>query len=158
MHVSQSAGEVRDDLDRVTPQPQGGLCTEIKHHKKRCSRSVILKANRCPRPRGIERKICTSNVKRNAVAAIFSRDTVSTNLESENVNVRYDNIELALRRGGEEGQGSKFSDVHRTCISIDLKWRSMSKTVFTQHDPFEPWYTCQCNVWLDVQRFSCLIV
>ena len=26
-------------------------------------------------PRGIERKICTSNVNRNAIAAIFSRDT-----------------------------------------------------------------------------------
>ena len=47
-------------------------------------------------------------------------------------------------------------------LSIDLKiqplghtitfrpeWRSLSKTVFTQYDPFEPWYTCHSNVWLD---------
>ena len=25
----------------------------------------------------------------------------------------------------------------------------MSKTVFTQYDPFETWYTCQSDVWLD---------
>ena len=52
-------------------------------------------------------------------------------------------------------------------LSIDLKFnpwdtattfrpecRSLSKTVFTQYDPLEPWYTCQSNEWLDdVIRF-----
>ena len=43
-------GDVKDDLDRVTPQSQEGLCTEIKQNKQRCSRTVILKVNPCPRP------------------------------------------------------------------------------------------------------------
>ena len=30
--------------------PQEGLCTEIKQNKQRCSRTVILKVNPCPRP------------------------------------------------------------------------------------------------------------
>ena len=36
-----------------------------------------------------------------------------------------------------------------TGISFRLEWHSMSKTVFTQYDPFETWYTCQSDVWLD---------
>ena len=68
-------GEVKDDLDRVTPQSQEGLCTEIKLNKKRRSRTVLLKENPLSSPRGIERKTCTSSVNRNAIAAIFGRDT-----------------------------------------------------------------------------------
>ena len=34
----------------------------------------------------------------------------------QNVDVYYDDVELALRRGGQEGQDSNFSDVHRTWI------------------------------------------
>ena len=44
-------GEVKDDLHRVTPQSQEGLCAEIKQNKQRCSRTVILKVNPCPRPK-----------------------------------------------------------------------------------------------------------
>ena len=36
-----------------------------------------------------------------------------------------------------------------TAITLRPECRSMSKTVFTQHDPFETWYTCQSDVWLD---------
>ena len=43
-------GEARDDLDRVTPRSQESLCTEIKQSKQRCSHTVILKENHCPRP------------------------------------------------------------------------------------------------------------
>ena len=63
------------------------------------------------------------------------------------------------------GPGSDGSSADK--LSIDLKvnpcyttitfrpeWRSLSKTVFTQYDPSERWYTCQSNVWLnDVKRF-----
>ena len=41
--------EVKDDLDRVTPQSQEGLGTEIKQNKQRCSRTVMLKVNLCRR-------------------------------------------------------------------------------------------------------------
>ena len=57
------------------------------------------------------------------------------------------------------GPGSDGSSAEK--LSLDLKfnpwdtaitfrpaWRSISKTVFTQYDPFEPWYTEQ-SVWLD---------
>ena len=72
------------------------------------------------------------------------------------------------------GPGSDGSSAHK--VSIDLKfnpwdtaitfrpeWRSMSKPVFTQYDPFEPWYTCQSTVRLCVKRFyprpmRCVIV
>ena len=67
-------GEVRDDLDRVSSQSQGGPYAEIKQSKQRCSRTAILEENPCPH-RGTERKICTSNVNRNGIAAIFGRDT-----------------------------------------------------------------------------------
>ena len=49
-------------------------------------------------------------------------------------------------------------------ITFRPEWRSMSKTVFTQYDPFETWYTCQSDVWLeDVKTFCarpmrCVIV
>ena len=43
-------GEVRDDLDRVTPRSQEGLCAEIKQNKQRCSGTAILRENPCPRP------------------------------------------------------------------------------------------------------------
>ena len=36
-----------------------------------------------------------------------------------------------------------------TAITFQPEWRSMSKTVFTQYDPFETWYTCQSDVWVD---------
>ena len=36
-----------------------------------------------------------------------------------------------------------------TAITFRREWRSMSKTVFTQCDPFETWYTCRSDVWLD---------
>ena len=65
----------------------------------------------------------------------------------QNVDVGDDSIELALRRGGEEGQDSNFRmyiGLGADKLSIDLKfnpwgtastfrpeWRSMSKTVFT---------------------------
>ena len=58
------------------------------------------------------------------------------------------------------GPGSDRSSADK--LSLDLKfnpwdtaitfwpdWPSMSKTVFTQYDPFETWYTCQSDVWLD---------
>ena len=35
-----------------------------------------------------------------------------------------------------------------TAITFRLEWRSMSKTVFTQYDPFESWCTEQSDVWL----------
>ena len=87
--------------------------------------------------RGIERKICTSRVNRNAIAAIFSQDTgasyrrwsseaarvVGTSVKPWRMDTRipndvvhHDDFELALRRGGEEGQDSKFSDVQWTWI------------------------------------------
>ena len=41
-----------------------------------------------------------------------------------------------------------------TAIPFKPEWRSMSKTVFTQYDPLEHWYTCQSDVRLDdVKRF-----
>ena len=58
---------------RVTPQSQEGLCTEIKQNKQRCSRTVILRVNPCPRSEESSEQICTSSVNRNAIAAIFSR-------------------------------------------------------------------------------------
>ena len=36
-----------------------------------------------------------------------------------------------------------------TAITFRSERRSMSKTVFAQYDPFETWYTCQSDVWLD---------
>ena len=36
-----------------------------------------------------------------------------------------------------------------TAITFRHEWRSMSKTVFTQYDPFDSWYTEQSDVWLD---------
>ena len=36
-----------------------------------------------------------------------------------------------------------------TAITFRPDWRTMSKTVFTQCDPFEPWYKEQSDVWLD---------
>ena len=36
-----------------------------------------------------------------------------------------------------------------TAVTFRPEWRSMSKTVFTQYHPFEPWYTEQSDVWLD---------
>ena len=41
--------EARDDLNRVTPRSQESLCTEIKQSKQRCSHTVVLKENPCPR-------------------------------------------------------------------------------------------------------------
>ena len=55
------------------------------------------------------------------------------------------------------GQGSsadklsldlKFNPWDRA-ITFRPEWRSTSKTVFAQYDPFETWYTCQSDVWLD---------
>ena len=43
----------------------------------------------------------------------------------------------------------KFNRWDTAITFFDLKWRSMSKTVFTQYDPFESWYTEQSDVWLD---------
>ena len=41
-----------------------------------------------------------------------------------------------------------------TAITFRSEWRSMSKTVLTQYDPFETGYTCQSIVWLDdLKRF-----
>ena len=58
------------------------------------------------------------------------------------------------------GPGSDGSCADK--LSLDLKfnpwdtantcrpeWRSMSKTVFTQYDPFESWYTVQSDAWPD---------
>ena len=51
-----------------------------------------------------------------------------------------------------------------TVITFRPEWRSMSKTLFTQYDPFEPWYTEQSNMSLDdVKKFyprpmRCVIV
>ena len=77
------------------------------------------------------------------------------NLESgiriQNVVVHYDNTEFALRRSGAKGRDSTFSYVHwiwigaldmkfnpwDTAITFRLEWRPMSKTVFTQYEPFE---------------------
>ena len=36
-----------------------------------------------------------------------------------------------------------------TAITFRPEWRSMSKTVFTQYESFETWYTCQSDVWPD---------
>ena len=36
-----------------------------------------------------------------------------------------------------------------TAITYRPEWCSTSKTVFTQYNPFETWYTCQSDVWLD---------
>ena len=36
-----------------------------------------------------------------------------------------------------------------TVVTFRPEWCSMSKTVFTQYDPFEPRYTEQSDVWLD---------
>ena len=87
--------------------------------------------------------------------------------------IDYDKTEFALRRSGAEGKtqhlqmhigpGSDGSSADK--LSLDLKfnswdtaiifqpeWRSMSKTVFTQYDPFESWYTEHSDVWLDDVR------
>ena len=42
-----------------------------------------------------------------------------------------------------------------TAITFRPEWRSMSKTVFTQYDSFETWYTCQFDVWLDDVKTFC---
>ena len=41
-------GEVRDDLNRVTSQSQGGPYAEIQQNKQQCSRTAILEENPCP--------------------------------------------------------------------------------------------------------------
>ena len=69
-------GEVKDDLDRVTPQSQEGLSTEIRQNKRRCSRTVMLKVDPCPCPEeSSDKSVHQKSVNRNASAAIFSRDT-----------------------------------------------------------------------------------
>ena len=68
-------GEVSDDLDRVTPQSQEGLCTEMKQNKRRCSRTVTLKVNPCPRPEESSEQSLHQISTENAIAAIFSRDS-----------------------------------------------------------------------------------
>ena len=51
-----------------------------------------------------------------------------------------------------------------TAITFRPEWRLMSKTVFTRYDPFETWYTCQSDAWLDdvkpfyLRPMRCVIV
>ena len=57
----------------------------------------------------------------------------------------------------------KFNHLDTT-VTCPPEWRSMSKTVFTQYDQVETWYTCQSDVWLDdvktfyPQPMRCVIV
>ena len=48
----------------------------------------------------------------------------------------------------------KFNPWDRA-ITFRPEWRSMSKTVFTQYDPLETWYTCQSDVWPDDVKTFC---
>ena len=53
-------GEVRDDLDRVTSQSQGGSpCAEIKQNKRRCARSETPTEKPCSRSETVSERSCS---------------------------------------------------------------------------------------------------
>ena len=109
-------GEARDDLDPATPRSQESLCTEIKKSKQRCSHTVILKENLCPRPEEpSEKSVPLPESAAETLEQVIEDDPRKQldlsvlqcgewKHEFKNVEVHYDNIELAFHRGGEEGQ------------------------------------------------------
>ena len=154
--------EVKDDLDRVTPQSQEGLCTEIKQNKQRCSRTVILKVNPCPRPEESSEK-SVHQVSTETPVPQSSAGIPEQAFEDDR------NFRMYSGPGSDGSSADKLSlDLKfkpwDTAITFRPEWRSMSKTVFTHYDPFEPWYTEQSGVWLDdVKTFDhrpmrCVIV
>ena len=188
-------GEVRDDLDRVTPQSQEGLCTEIKQNKQRCSRTVKLKVNPCPRPEesreksvhqmstemplpqssaGIPEQAIEDDPRKQLELSVpqyepgewkheFKMSTFTAAIlnllhaEAEKKD-KIRNFLMYIGPGSDVSSADKLSNDLKfnpwdTAITFRPKWRPMSKTVFTEYDPFEPWYTCQSHVWLDVKRF-----
>ena len=68
--------------------------------------------------------------------------------------VKTRNVRMYISLGSDGSSADKLSldlkfNIWDTAITFWPKWRSMSKTVFTQYDPFETWYTCQSDAWLD---------
>ena len=64
------------------------------------------------------------------------------------------NFRMYIGRGSDGSSADKLSldlkfNPWDTAITFRPEWRSMSKTVFTQYDASETWYTCQSHVWLD---------
>ena len=61
------------------------------------------------------------------------------------------NFRTYMRPGSDVSRADKLSldlkfNPWDTAITFRPEWRSMTKTVFTQYDPFETWYTCQGDV------------
>ena len=127
-------GEVRDDLDRVTSQSQGGPYAEIKQNKQRCLRTAILEENPCPRSEQQSGKsvhqTSTETPLPQSSAGILEQVVEGdprkqppvrswrVEIRIQDVVVRYDNTEFALQRSGAKGQDSKFSDAHWTLIRL----------------------------------------
>ena len=107
--------EVKDDLDRVTPQshpcPRPEESSEISVHQM--STETALPRSSA----GIPEQAVEDDPRKQlelSVPQYQPGEWKQTRIRS--VHVRHDNIELAPRKGREEGQYSKFSDVHRTWI------------------------------------------
>ena len=70
------------------------------------------------------------------------------------------NFRMYFGRGSDNSSADKLSldlkfNPWDTAITFRPEWRSMSKTVSTQCDPFETWYTCQSDVWPDDVKTFC---
>ena len=199
-------GEVRGDLDRVTPRSQESLCTEIKLNKRRCSRAAILKKSPCPRPEEPSKEsahrtstetplpqpsaetpeqVIEDDPRKQLELSVpqcepgewkhefrmssFTTTTLNLLFTEVEKKGKIRNVRMYVRPGSDGSIADELSldlkfNTWDTAITFRPEWRSMSKTVFTQYDPFETWYTCQSNVCLDdVKRFyprsmRCVIV
>ena len=161
-------GEARGDLVRVTPQSQEGLCTEIKQNKQRCSRTVMLKVCPCSRSKEssgrsvqptetplpqssarIPEQAVEDDPRKQLELSVPQYNTGEWKHEFEMSTFTTTILNFLHAEARSDGSSADK-------LSIDLKfnpwdtaftfrpeWCSMSKTVFTQYDPFEPWYTCQ---------------
>ena len=170
--------EARDDLDRVTPRSQEGLCTKIKQSKQRCSHTVILKENPCPRPEEPSEK-SVHQVSTETPLPPSSTETLEQVIEDDprkqlelsvpqyepgewkhefkmstftttTLNLLYaeaekmDKIIRMYIGPGSDGSSADKQSIDLkfnpwcTAITFRPEWHSLSKTVFTQYDPFEP--------------------
>ena len=110
-------------------QREEGLCAEIKQNKQRCSRTVILNVNPCPRPEEPREKslqqMSTETPLPQSSARIPEQAIEDDPWEQFELSVPQNEPEEWKYRGGEDGQASKFSDVHRTWI----RWFKNRKAV-----------------------------
>ena len=126
-------GEARDDLDRLTPRSQEGLSTEIKQSKQRHAHTVILKENPGSRPEEPSEKsvletstetplpqssaeildqVIEDDPRRQLELSVPQCEPGERKHEFKMSSFTATILNPALHRGGEEGQNSKFSDVH----------------------------------------------